>query len=67
MRQEHISWATATSGLLVVALALAGGGFLLSNTLDSQSAGPQIQSSQSMGWETVMKWFSHRVHHPSQQ
>lgn len=58
----------ATSGFVVVALILAGGGFLLSKALDDQSAGTQmIQSSQPMTWETMMKRLSYRLHHSSQQ
>jgi len=63
----NISGRTAISGLVVVALLLAGGGFLLGTTLDSQSAGSQMQSSQPVAWQTVMKWFSHRLHNSSQQ
>ena len=68
VRQGNIGWTTAISGFVVVALILASGGFLVSKSLDDQSAGTQMsQSAQPIAWETVMKRLSYRLHHFSQE
>ena len=68
VRPGNIARTMAISGFVVAAVILASGGFLLSQTLDDPSAGTQmIQSSQPMPWQTMMKWFSYRLHHSNQQ
>ena len=66
MRQRNISWATATSGFVILAVILASEGFLLSKSLDDQSAGAQSQSSH-VAWVSVMKGLSHRAYNSDQQ
>ena len=68
VRPGNIGWTMAISGFMLVALMLASGGFLLSQSLGDEAAGTQmIQSSQPMPWQTVMKWLSYRLHHSAQE
>jgi hypothetical protein len=62
MRQRDISWTTATSGFVFLALMLAGEGFLFSMGPDDQSAVTQSRSAQAFAWEGAMKAFSRHAH-----
>ena len=62
MQQRNISWTTAASGFVFLALLLAGEGFLLSQDVDDPSAVTQARSSRAMAWEAAMKAFSRRAH-----
>lgn len=67
MRQSNISWPTAASGFVFLALTLAGAGFLLSKSLDDQSGGTAAGSSERTAWETVMRGLSRHAHNSAEQ